>query len=641
MGELTLEQKKALALARARLAAQGTSIAPQAPQEGGFGGSYPGQALSGLNKGLANTLGFPVDAMNGALRLTDAGLSALGANVIPDLPENAFGGSQTIKDAMGGVGAISPLTGDPGKDFVSRTFQGVGETILPGVGLAGKAVAPLSMLAADAGYGALSGAGAGVMNQMYPGNETADTIGSLLGAFGPMALVSAVKRAAPSADRLLADALANDDVSLGQLAARLDEMGPAGMVADVGPNMQMMTAALATVPGRGTKIIADALKARRAGTKTRVRGEFSDILGEAPVPSAVDAQIQQEMDIVGSQYRELFGPNGTSQAVDTQAIANDIDAAIVNLRGDAQRRLREVRGMLDVTGTPGVLDPNPETLFQTRQAIDGLLETETNTKVIGVLTQVRRQIDTELAGAVPGIKQVDARYQELARQREALTRGQQLLDTGRTAVRPQELEAMMNANPGSELMLGPSGVPFRLTQGLKAEIERIIGTTINNMTDLKRVIGGEGTWNPERLRILFGEEQGDQLINLLEREARFAETQNLALSGSRTDMLRSAKEALNGKEPNPGIVQALGNLQVGTAVSRAADKTIGRGFGLYRNTRNAELAKALMSNDPTRIVEATERVNDPATLRVIAALLAGQSANGDPATKPFRVGAFQ
>jgi hypothetical protein len=48
-------------------------------------------------------------------------------------------------------------------------------------------------------------------------------------------------------------------------------------------------------------------------------------------------------------------------------------------------------------------------------------------------------VDGELATAVPGIKAVDAQFAELSRQSAGLQRGSQVLDGGKTAIRPAEL----------------------------------------------------------------------------------------------------------------------------------------------------------------------------------------------------------
>jgi hypothetical protein len=164
-----------------------------------------------------------------------------------------------------------------------------------------------------------------------------------------------------------------------------------------------------------------------------------------------------------------------------------MECDIGTLRGEAQTRLRSVRTMLDEVPDPNgpalaapQLDTNPATLHATRQAIDGMLNSETDGNVRLVLGDVRAQLDQILGGAVPDIKRVDAQYSELGGQCRAAERGQTVLESGRTAPRPAELRDEVAAGLQGDEVLGPSGQPFRSTQGARAEIDRLIGTNLND-----------------------------------------------------------------------------------------------------------------------------------------------------------------
>src|SRR5690606_2412028 len=147
--------------------------------------------------------------------------------------------------------------------------------------------------------------------------------------------------------------------------------------------------------------------------------------------------------------------------------------------------------------------------------IDGLRQSEANPDVLRVLSEARKMIDQELARAAPGIKALDRRYSDLARQKEALSRGATLLDSGRGATRPVELaEMLQKATPGERL---------RLQQGARGEIDRLVGTTANDLTALKRTVKGEGDWNRDRLVMLFGKKKADQIFRAVDREAAFDE----------------------------------------------------------------------------------------------------------------------
>jgi hypothetical protein len=91
-------------------------------------------------------------------------------------------------------------------------------------------------------------------------------------------------------------------------------------------------------------------------------------------------------------------------AVDTSALAAKLDAQSINKRGPAAAATAKVRGYLDIPGERGVLDPNPAALHETRQAIDGLLDGETNRTVRYVLGEARKDVDRLLASSAPGVK---------------------------------------------------------------------------------------------------------------------------------------------------------------------------------------------------------------------------------------------
>jgi len=380
-----------------------------------------------------------------------------------------------------------------------------------------------------------------------------------------------------------------------QVGRQLSAIGPDAVLADLSPRLQNQAAAIATMPGAGQKTVVDALRARQSQANPRIFGDVDATLGKSPVPSRLLEDIRNNQVSLGPEYDAAFQG---ARAVDTSPIALDLDSMAVNLRGDAQRAAQRVRSMLNVTGTDQ-LDPNPATLFQTRQAIDDMMAGDLGPQARAVMTNIRHRVDQTLAETVPGIKEVDAKFEELAKQREAVQAGQQALDSGRTAVRPSELVDQMVGGSVPQRGMGPSGAPFRLSQGARSEIDRMFGTTVNDLNALKRAVGGEGNWNRDRLATIFGAEKADRLLGILERERRYAETQNLALSGSRTQVLKAAQDEIRGTEKGPGFLQSLLNLQGGSAAAKLADYTLGRAGAAGRESDNSQIARLLMSGADT------------------------------------------
>ena len=409
---------------------------------------------------------------------------------------------------------------------------------------------------------------------------------------------------------ILANGLGRDQIAPQQIPAKLAVFNGEGVLADLGPNLTRQAAAISALPGEGQTVTRNVLGARNKGVNQRVQAEVNDILGPAPVPSAVKSEIRASQTALSPEYEAVLA---NAKRVDTSGIAATLDSEAVNLRGPAQQAVKTVRSMLDVAGTDQ-LDPNPRTLLETRKAISGMLDGEMDGNVKRVLTNARQEIDKFLADAVPGIKEIDAKFGDLARQSDAVDFGQTVLESGKTAPRPQEVAKALieGANP-QDLFVGPSGVPFRVSQGARAEIDRIIGTTANNLTALKSALKGDGSWNRERLVSVFGREKTDKLLDVLEREMTMQRTYTTVMQNSETAARSAAMQEVAPKQFGdvPGGLTSL-FLKIPQKAANAAAKSRSEAV-------NAEIARLLMSQP------------DPVTLERMAALSAKKGMEGQAA----------
>ncbi|MCV3734985.1 hypothetical protein OCK02_02120 [Rhizobium sp. TRM96647] len=465
------------------------------------------------------------------------------------------------------------------------------------------------------------------------------TVGKAVGAGAQSAMdwfgnrgVAKAAGTTPATLRRLADAASRDGLDDATLRARLDELGPDAMLADLGPNLRGYAGAVANIPGRGQQIVRSALDTRHDGANARIQSAVDDAMGPNVMPSQLDDTLRTSQDELSPRYLQVFDD---ARAVDTRPLAENLESQVVNLRGGAQKAARDVRSMLNVHGSD-VLDPNPGTLFQTRQAIDGMLATEADPKVIRTLTEARRQIDEILSRSVPGLKEVDGQFAELARQREALARGQTVLDSGRTSPRPTELaqEVADGALPEG-MFIGPSGAPVRLRQGARAEIDRILGSNANDVAALHRLIKTEGDWNRARLTTLFGQEKADRLFRVLDAERTFAATREFATGNSATAGRQQAIKEIgaDGDDSLSRLSYAAGGMKGAARAAgvKVADRIAERLFGPYRESSRASLAEAV-TGGRERLVDALSqaqrRGGNPALVEAItkAILLGGGTA---------------
>lgn len=435
------------------------------------------------------------------------------------------------------------------------------------------------------GFGGLLGFGVGGAAPVLAAN-IGKGVTSLADRFGGFSKPTGVLSGLPRPAVNYALESVGDPARQAALRADLARLGPQAMLADVSPEWMGVARGAASRPGMRDEIVNPLLN-RDAAKNARLRTNMDSAIGAPRVPSQVEAGITAGQRDLGPQYGEVFRD---ARAVNTETLAHAIEADAINMRGPAQRAAQQVRGMLDIHGAPGSLDPNPATLFQTRQAIDGMLAGETNPQVIRTLSGYRQRVDDELARAVPGIKDIDAQFADLARQRDALGRGQQVLDSGRTAPRPQELaqEVQQGALPQGR-MVGPSAVPLRLRQGARAELDRVVGTNANDPAALQRLVKSDGDWNRDRLRTLFGP-RADDVLNSIDRETTFFRTNNRVSSGSDTAMANRFGDFLD-KAGTPNQIPT--DTTITGALLRGAQKAGQKALGSNAEARAAQFAKDL------------------------------------------------
>lgn len=407
----------------------------------------------------------------------------------------------------------------------------------------------------------------------------------------------------------LGRAAADDALDPAAIASRMDELGPDAMLMDLGPNLQRQAGALAATPGPGQEITRSAIKARDAGATTRITGALDDTLGQAVTPNSVEAGIRTNQQALSPAYRQAFQK---AMHVDPTPIAKSLDMDIRLLRGDAQKAAQRIRSMLNAAGTDQ-LETDPRVLFQIRQAIDDMSAANIGGNSGRFLSETRQAVDDLLTRTVPGIKDIDAQFAELARQKDAFARGQQVLDSGRTAPRPQELaDEFSQAALPQNRQIGPSAAPLRMQQGARDEIERIVGTNANDRVALQRIIKGEGDWNRQRLATLFGQEKADRIISVLDRERLFADTSQVITRNSETAARLAAQQEVAGNAgPQFGVREGYmsGGLLGGarSMAIRGAERVADALFKGRNNAGNSALAEALATPQFQRVVEALQK----------------------------------
>lgn len=527
----------------------GMSYGDQMSRIGGVLDKGVRMAANGMTFGLADKFAGGMDALTGRAPSYDAGVRAQRAET--EAVRTANPGAAAVAEAAGG------LVGGAGLVKSGVTLAGrVGSGLLPRV---------LGYGAEGAAYGGIHGAGSTYSDRIADYIENAKkgaTTGALIGVGLPVAGAAAgglyrtgaaflgprVEGASRGASALLRGAAQADEAGM----RALPQMGPDAMLVDAGPAMLGLGQGAGTGTGSGRTALVTALQQRDARTGQRLAEALDTNLGPAPVPSRVEAGLAEARQNLTPAYQQVLQGAGP---VDTRALAQQLDGIAAAERGPAQRAANQIRDMLDVGGTRPMhgprnpLENDPAALLNTRQAIDGMLATEADPNTIRILTQSRQAVDAELARAVPGIKNVDAQFAELSRQSAALQRGSQVLDSGKTAIRPVELadEVAQGAQPQGT-MVGPSAAPVRLRQGARAEVDRIVGTNVNDLNALERKIGTPQDWNSQKLETIFGEGPVANVAKALMDNRRFRQSYQDIVQNSQTAQRQSSARAMEGSE---------------------------------------------------------------------------------------------
>lgn len=340
-------------------------------------GDALGQFMSGTNEGLANILGFPVDMLNAGVGLGMSGINAIAGTDFQPSPQ-PFGGSESLRGLM--APAIMPESDDTSLQFTRRVGQEIGASLPVGLGTMGLAARPAQMLATEMGLAGAAGVGAGLANQVFPDNDMADMVGSLVGlgagAVGPNALR---RLATPNPSNPVQEALAQQLIDEGVPLTAGQRTG----------NVPLRYMESELGQGTATKLMEDQAEAftqaalQRAGisasraTPEVMRQSYAELgqrFDDMAMRTTVDVDQQFAEDIIGSvqNYMDLVPPSAQAPIVSKTIddLSEIIDRA-APIPGETYQAFRSRIGR----AASGTSDPELKSaLFDIQAALDDAAE---------------------------------------------------------------------------------------------------------------------------------------------------------------------------------------------------------------------------------------------------------------------------
>lgn len=445
----------------------------------------------------------------------------------------------------------------------------------------------LGGVAARTGLAGVEGAGYGALTAL--GNDQDVSKGALLGGAlglggnlvgeGTQAVVNALRGPEARAADYVSRAAQMDGLTPQSGATRLSELGPEGVLADLGPNMSMQARGAYTRPGEAQTIIRDALVNRGNQAGQRIEGAVNQSLG-------AQSNVLQTADDIIAARRAAAKPL-YDVALPTPVPPSDELTSLLQ-RPSAQAALKQAQNnILDRGGVFDLKNPTVELLDEVKKALDDVIEPARRAgegAKVSTLTTLKNDIVKFADNVSEEYAQARQAFQGPTQVINALEDGQKVFSNSLT---PQQLSRDLAAldDASREAYI----------QGARQQVQNIMGTARND-ANAARSLFGKG-YNREKLTLLLGADEANNLIRSIDAENAFVGTRGTVLGGSNTVPSANAGDLLAGGNSSPGFFRNFANFNYGDAASQVADSLLGGAMGARNANTNREIARLLMSQN--------------------------------------------
>jgi hypothetical protein len=680
VAELTLEQQRALALARARLQIQGQEAAPAAPvapapqmtQLDAAGQAARAGFLANFNDELAGgraaaVAGLPQSVQN-ALNVPSVGLAGIARAVAPSI-----GGVRMLAERVfpQTFGSRATEAYAPARD-VERALDKAAEEQFPntyfGANIAGSAVMPLGLLgrgvkttiAAGGGAGAASGFGRGEgAEDRLEGAAIEGGLGAALGAVPAVAMGTFNAGQRIVAPRSFAERLVRRTIGADRARGVEDVLTPADIAAARAAGQDIVvgdlgatgTLRLARAAGNTSEDAGARLRASTDPRYTEQKGRFGDFIedlfgGNLNMTSTNDTLRDTARRVNAPLYRaayqagesaDLWNPtlDRIAQSPAVQAAIRDVEKKAADravLEGDLVIRNPfsfDDQGRMTWGMTPdgGQIRPNLQFWDQVqrnlREAADAAPRGGDEARV---LNGIRRRLNEELDAAVPEF----GKARGMARQ---FFGAEDALEAGQTFFRQNRAIQLSDTQKAFRAMSGPEQELFR--RGFAAEL----ANTVRNAPDSRDVVKLFDGANRRKLEVVMPADELRQLEAFVRREGIMNRLRSATQGNSSTAQQLRDMSVGAGAGAGVGIFTAADPLTTGgTALLGGLLARIRS--GVNENVMR-EVGEILSSSDPERINRLLSGPNGGAIMGALRSLSqavsnigGGARASAAPRTEP-------
>lgn len=474
--------------------------------------------------------------------------------------------------------------------------------------------------AVGTGEGAVAGAG-----YAEPGSRAQGAVlGGLMGAGVGAATgglqhffqtVSAIKgKPVDVAQRKILEALHRDGYTPEQAMARLDQMGEAGALVDVGKNTGALGEVVAAKPGAALTTADEMLNKRAGGQADRILKAFESVIPKqtSVVPSDMSQRFMQSLQTRVPLTPELksFASRPSIQTAwkNAQKIAREQGQDLPPLAEIINRQdIKEV----ETTVLHWVKKGLDDALEPKRDAITGALSSPYGKNLLADMQKTRAQFRDIVKGLNPEYGKMLGELSGPLKLDEAVQAGSRFFQYRN----PRDVKQVFD----------------RMNPDQKGAFQRSVLQAIEDKIGPRAAMGEDASrqiiMQEDKLRVIFGE-KADDILSTLRQEREFSNTGRNVLGNSRTAFRQEAMADLAQDPVGAGI----------DAVTRPKDTIINAIATALRRPRNEvsdELATMLfetnkdrMSRIAAELSKESSRTGQVANRNTsLAAALMGGSAN--------------
>ena len=457
-------------------------------------------------------------------------------------------------------------------------------TVAPGIGQLGKAAEAAGMAKTASVLGKTSAV-------MDPVNAITKPIEKAM-EFG----ASAIPGQTRGSTALLRNAVPKDTTGFSAL-------GPDAMLLDASPSTVGLAQGAVSAPGPAKDALVEALLAREKGRSSRLLNDAETTLGKASDPEILKKRIAAEANADADPFYKQAKRNPPDLRNDESLKSQLAQELTDPAKGMSMGQRGRNKTIFDEIDDALMADSPQETvsrLHSLRQDLDAAIYDTMNvpSQQRAIAEKARRVVDKVLKERVPGFTEGDQIYSEGQKAIEAVDHGYNSLEGGKGTMFPETFRETLKTHPKEFV-----------AEGQKSRIANAMGTNSNDLSALKKMLGGDGDFNRAKLEAIFGPDKVDDLLRSIDREGTFSQNFADVSRNSQTAQRQAALRQIENTTPLQVSDSASFTGLAGKGIARIVNALLAKAGGKLSSRTAEALATALKASgqDAEAIIKALQQ----------------------------------